>query len=346
MNKFIFKQHCTELLDEWPQELEIEGNGKVNPNIEVLWESFKGKLSEAARRGHLEKKERSIKGKENRFKLHLFFDKELQYLSKQRKRLRKQLRKEADNPEIVKEYRKMKNREARRYRYLKIEQEKRLHEDLMLKIMKDLRLYWRKLKETMKWEEKEGLPDRIKNQEGNLVTNPDGLMKVWETAFKNLSNGYSQAIDQGFMIKIKEENHDIFVRPKIEEKDIIDEDNYELNKDIEFEEVVEVIGKLKRGKAVGTDGLPGDLLVHGGEAVWKCVWRIFKRVFEFQQVPREWRKGLIFPIHKKGDRLDTNNYRGITLLNITTKVFTTFLNNRIIRFCEKKKSISSGASWF
>ena len=81
------------------------------------------------------------------------------------------------------------------------------------------------------------------------------------------------------------------------------------------------------------------MLKYGGEKLWHCVWWLCKEIFQFKRIPTEWTRGLIFPIYKKGDKLDTNNYRGITLLSVVAKVFSTVLNNRLVSFCESKNII-------
>jgi len=47
------------------------------------------------------------------------------------------------------------------------------------------------------------------------------------------------------------------------------------------------------------------------------------------KIPCEWSEGILCPIYKKGDRKQCNSYRGISLLNITYKIFTILLYNRL-----------------
>ena len=41
---------------------------------------------------------------------------------------------------------------------------------------------------------------------------------------------------------------------------------------------------------------------------------------------------MIIPVHKKGDKSDVTNYRGITLVSCISKLFTAVLNKRIAVF--------------
>ena len=45
-------------------------------------------------------------------------------------------------------------------------------------------------------------------------------------------------------------------------------------------------------------------------------------------------EGYIVPIHKKGSTNNVDNYRGITLLSMLGKLFTSILNNRLINWAE------------
>jgi hypothetical protein len=52
---------------------------------------------------------------------------------------------------------------------------------------------------------------------------------------------------------------------------------------------------------------------------------LLKKTCESGQIPKEWKQGLIIKLPKKGDLTECRNWRGITLLNIISKVLTTII---------------------
>ena len=54
----------------------------------------------------------------------------------------------------------------------------------------------------------------------------------------------------------------------------------------------------------------------------------------------DWRKSVITPLFKKGDDKFPDNYRGISLLSVVSKVFTAVLNKRPYAWAEKDGKIS------
>jgi hypothetical protein len=62
---------------------------------------------------------------------------------------------------------------------------------------------------------------------------------------------------------------------------------------------------------------------------------VFKHVYKQQSIwnkeelPEELKESIIVPIHKKGDKTDCNNYRGISLLPTTYKNLSNILLSRM-----------------
>jgi len=99
--------------------------------------------------------------------------------------------------------------------------------------------------------------------------------------------------------------------------------------DIDEDEISKAVNKLKTNKAAGLDGIPAELLQCGGETVVKGMTQLFNTIWHTEDVPKEWRQGVIVPLPKKGCLSDCNNWRGITLLSVPSKVFCSVLLNRL-----------------
>ena len=71
---------------------------------------------------------------------------------------------------------------------------------------------------------------------------------------------------------------------------------------------------------------------------WSCkhvYHKLFNIVLTTGIVPDGWTVGVINPIYKnKGDVTDPANYRPITLLSCFGKLFTSILNERLLKFVE------------
>ena len=96
------------------------------------------------------------------------------------------------------------------------------------------------------------------------------------------------------------------------------------------------MNKLKSGKAAGSSGIVAEILKAGGQLVVEELWKFFGRVWDEVEVPTNWDSGLVMPLFKKGDRMDLDNYRGITLMDVIGKVFSGILRYRLEKFYEGK----------
>jgi len=82
--------------------------------------------------------------------------------------------------------------------------------------------------------------------------------------------------------------------------------------DSEFELVID---KLKSPKSPGIDQIPGEMIKAGCRTIYLEIHKLIISIWKKEKLPEEWKESIIVPIHKKWDKTDCNNYRGISLCN-------------------------------
>ena len=102
-----------------------------------------------------------------------------------------------------------------------------------------------------------------------------------------------------------------------------------------LEEVTAAIKAMKSGKAPGADGVTAEMLKADVNVTAPILTEIFKQIWEEGQIPEAWKTDLIFKLPKKGDLGDCNNWMGITLLSLTSKVFSRIVLSRLTAVLEK-----------
>jgi hypothetical protein len=85
-------------------------------------------------------------------------------------------------------------------------------------------------------------------------------------------------------------------------------------------EVEIAIAKLKKYKSQGSDQIPAELIQPGGEILLSASHKLIHFVWNKEELPDRWKEYIIVPIHKKGDKTDYNNCRGISLLSTSYKI--------------------------
>jgi hypothetical protein len=58
-------------------------------------------------------------------------------------------------------------------------------------------------------------------------------------------------------------------------------------------------------------------------------------IWKQEELPHQWKESMVVPIHKKGDKTDCSNYRGISLLSISYKILSNILLSRIIPYADE-----------
>uniref|UniRef100_A0A8D9E7Z9 Craniofacial development protein 2 n=1 Tax=Cacopsylla melanoneura TaxID=428564 RepID=A0A8D9E7Z9_9HEMI len=154
----------------------------------------------------------------------------------------------------------------------------------------------------------------VKDQQGNVITNQDEIAKRWVEYFSQLLSAEEpeQTLDFVFPVTVDRE-----VRPPT------------------FDDLKEIVSKLKNNKSCGEDEIFTELLKYGGDELIQRLRHLMDIIWEHERMPDEWKTAIITPIHKKNDPLMCDNYRGIALLNVTYKILSLLILRRLAPLSEE-----------
>ncbi|KAH1019600.1 hypothetical protein HUJ04_009392 [Dendroctonus ponderosae] len=86
-----------------------------------------------------------------------------------------------------------------------------------------------------------------------------------------------------------------------EEQERLEEENAE-PVEILVEVTTKIASKIKNRKAPGSDDIPNELLKEGGPLLMAELTKLFNKILTTRTIPNEWKKSIIIPIFKKGDK--------------------------------------------
>jgi hypothetical protein len=75
------------------------------------------------------------------------------------------------------------------------------------------------------------------------------------------------------------------------------------------------IGKLKSYKSPGVVQIPAESIQAGRKTLRSEIQKLIKFIWNKEELSHQWEESIVVPIHKKGDKTDCSNYRGISLLS-------------------------------
>lgn len=102
-------------------------------------------------------------------------------------------------------------------------------------------------------------------------------------------------------------------------------------------ELVGTLSKLKANKAPGSDGLSNEFYSFLPPNWITFLLDLFNKVLHSEIFPHQWTNIILTMLHKKGDRNDPSNYRGIALVNTITKIFTSMMSARPEKWADREK---------
>ena len=101
-------------------------------------------------------------------------------------------------------------------------------------------------------------------------------------------------------------------------------------------EVLEAILAMKNNKSPGADMIQAEMIKADPKLSSKVLTEFFKKVWDGETIPGDWSKGIIIKIPKKGDKGNCDNWRGITLLSIPSKILCRIILKRMDKAIDKE----------
>jgi hypothetical protein len=122
----------------------------------------------------------------------------------------------------------------------------------------------------------------VKDERGDLLADPHKILNTWKKYFCELLKVH----EAGGVRQTEKHTAQPFVpEPSASEVEV-------------------AIGKVKSYKSPGVDQIPAELIQAGGETLRSEIHKLIKLISNKEQLPHQWKKSVVVPIHKKGDKND------------------------------------------
>ena len=171
----------------------------------------------------------------------------------------------------------------------------------------------------------EGRRDRSsaydKDEKGVLLRDVELFRERWVQCFNTLLNAKAPRLEPNIAEGLEQwpENMPLGVQPTVQE-------------------LTDAIRSLANRKAVGPDGLSVELFkitVNGDPALRRRLFDIVIRVWRGGELPQQWKYAITMVLHKKKDRTECCNYRGISLVAHAGKILLKIITRRLSEYCER-----------
>ena len=100
-------------------------------------------------------------------------------------------------------------------------------------------------------------------------------------------------------------------------------------------EVQMAIEKLKRHKSPDIDQIPAELIKAGGRTFLCEITNFIKSIWNMAEFLVDWKESIILPVSKKGYKTTYSNYRAMSHLLTTYKVFSNILLSKLTPYVEE-----------
>jgi hypothetical protein len=121
--------------------------------------------------------------------------------------------------------------------------------------------------------------------------------------------------------------------------------SHTLNTDMTFVELFQALKKLQRNKVAGLDGMKAEFILDAGELLHMPLLTTFN-CFLANGFPEAFSTRVVHALFKRGDNSEFDNYRGITVGPILTKLFIMIFDKRLSEWAEQHGLRAKGQAGF
>ena len=162
----------------------------------------------------------------------------------------------------------------------------------------------------------------VRDEGGRLLRDTGRIRERWVRFFSSLLNSKSDKLDPD-------------IPKRLPQQPVASALGIEPMK----EEIATAMEAMANEKAVGPDGLPAELLKLGlqqDRTILLEFHRLTTLIWREEKVPQQWKDAVITVLHKKGDKTECGNYRGISLVSHAGTVLLKVVARRLSAYCEAK----------
>ena len=160
----------------------------------------------------------------------------------------------------------------------------------------------------------------VRDEEGRLLRDKGRIRERWLRFFRSLMNSKSDMLDPNIPKTLPQ--------PPVASA---------LGIEPTEENIATAMKAMANAKAVGPDGRPVELLKFGlqqDRTILLELHRLTTLIWREGKVPQQWKYAVITILHKKGDKTDCGNYRGILLVSHAGKFLFKVVARRLSAYCE------------
>jgi hypothetical protein len=99
---------------------------------------------------------------------------------------------------------------------------------------------------------------------------------------------------------------------------------------------------IGKNKSIGPDGVSGEILKLGGEAMIPYLAQLLAMTVNNATIRSDWKKAIAVPVYKGGDRSLVVNYRAISLTSVICRQMERIISSYLRKTWHKKDWLFEG----